>query len=181
MMSRAGSWTMPLLLLGSALTPPSAPGQPAPRPEDVGSIDAIVEAWYDIISVGPGESVDWARDSSLYLPDIRFVIVPGASAGADDATAVRAAVLSHGEFIEASSGGLSEGFLEREIHRTTQRFGNLAHVFSTYEFRRTEDGPVLGRGINSIQLFHDGGRWWIVGAAWRNETDETPIPEEYLP
>lgn len=161
--------------------PAGTAAQPAPRPGDVESIDAIVAAWYDIISVEPGESVDWARDSSLYLPDIRFVIVPESTGEAALQSPARAAVLSHGEFIDASSGGLSEGFVEREIHRTTQRFGNLAHVFSTYEFARTSDGPLLGRGINSIQLFHDGGRWWIVGAAWRNETDETPIPEEYLP
>ena len=163
----------------STLLPAAAMAQPAPRPEDVASIDAIVSAWYDIISVAPGETVDWARDSSLYLPDVRFVIV---SAGVPtDHGRARAVVLSHDEFIEASSGGLSEGFVEREIHRTTQRFGNLAHVFSTYEFRRTADGPVLGRGINSIQLFHDGERWWIAGAAWRNETEDTPIPEEFLP
>lgn len=168
-----------LLALLVVLLPAVGVAQPVPRAEDVSSIDAIVEAWYDIISVAPGEEVDWARDSSLYVPDVRFVIVPDAATEAG--TPARVAVLSHDEFIAASSGGLSEGFVEREIHRTTQQFGNLAHVFSTYEFRRTADGPILGRGINSIQLFHDGTRWWIVGAAWRNETDSTPIPEEFLP
>ena len=151
--------------------------QPTARAEDVASIDAIGDAGYDIISVAPGEAPDWARDSSLYLPDIRFVTIGNA---ADDGTA-RANVMSHDEFIGMSAGGLSDGFIEREIHRTTQRFGNMAHVFSTYEFRRTEDEPVLGRGINSIQLFHDGTRWWIVGAAWRSETEESPIPAEFLP
>jgi len=170
----SGLWALPILT-----TPVVASAQPAPSAEDVSSIDTIIDAWYDIISVAPGESVDWARDSSLYLPDVRFVIVPDLTDGGR--TPARAAVLSHDEFIAASSGGLSEGFVEREIHRTTQRFGNLAHVFSTYEFRRTTDEPVLGRGINSIQLFHDGERWWIAGAAWRNETDDTPIPEEFLP
>lgn len=169
-----GLWALSIII-----PPAVAAAQPAPLAEDVSSIDAIVAAWYDIISVAPGATVDWARDSSLYLPDVRFVIVPDLANGGP--TPARAAVLSHDEFIAASSGGLSEGFVEREIHRTTQQFGNLAHVFSTYEFRRTTDGPVLGRGINSIQLFHDGERWWIAGAAWRNETAATPIPEEFLP
>lgn len=161
---------------GLASSPPAMAQQPTPQPEDVDTIDSIVDAWYDIVSVAPGEQPDWARDSTLYLPDVRFVTIPEAEGGEP----VRASVMSHDDFIRASSG-LSQGFVEREIHRTTQRFGNMAHVFSTYEFRRTVDGPILGRGINSIQLFHDGARWWIVGAAWRNETEETPIPSEFLP
>lgn len=167
-----------LFALGAlAVTSTPAFGQAEARPSDVESIDAIVSAWYDIVSVAPGEAADWTRDSTLYLPDVRFVIIPEIG----DETPARAAVLSHAQFIEASTGGLSDGFFEREIHRVTQLFGNMAHVFSTYEFGRTEEGPVLGRGINSIQLFFDGERWWIVGAAWRNATLRTPIPPEYLP
>jgi hypothetical protein len=165
------------LLAGFAVGGRTAAAQDAARPEDVGSIDGIVAAWYDIVSVAPGEEPDWGRDSTLYLPDIRFVILPDGESGSPAV----AAVLSHAQFIEASSGGLADGFVEREIHRTTQRFGNMAHVFSTYEFRQVERGPTLGRGINSIQLFHDGERWWIIGAAWRNESEGVPIPEEFLP
>ena len=54
------------------------------------------------------------------------------------------------------SGFVHDGFFEREIHRVTHAFGTIRHVFSTYEERRTPDGPVLGRGINSIRLFWDG-------------------------
>lgn len=166
-----------LLAAGVLVTISPAGAQTEPRSADVGSIDGIVEAWYDIVSVAPDETPDWGRDSTLYLPDVRFVIVPELT----EESPAQAVVLSHAQFIQASSGGLADGFFEREIHRVTQRFGNLAHVFSTYEFGRTEDGPVLGRGINSIQLFFDGERWWITGASWRNETETTPIPEAYLP
>lgn len=168
---------LPAVLAALVVTSTPASGQSGADSSDVESIDAIVSAWYDIVSVAPGEAPDWARDSTLYLPDVRFVIIPEIG----DETPARAAVLSHAQFIEASAGGLRDGFFEREIHRVTQRFGNMAHVFSTYEFGRTEEGPVLGRGINSIQLFFDGDRWWIVGAAWRNATPDTPIPPEYLP
>ena len=37
------------------------------------------------------------------------------------------------------------------------------------------------RGINSIELFWDGKRWWIANAIWTDETPGQPIPNEYLP
>lgn len=45
------------------------------------------------------------------------------------------------------NGAARRGLLETEIHRTTHRFGNVVHVFSTYEMHERLDGPVIGRGI----------------------------------
>jgi hypothetical protein len=42
-------------------------------------------------------------------------------------------------------------------------------------------GRELGRGVNSIQLFWDGTRWWISGVAWDDERADNPIPPELLP
>ena len=68
------------------------------------------------------------------------------------------------------------------IHRVTQRFGNVAHVFSTYESRRTASDPTpFSRGINSIQLMHDGARWWVVTIFWDSERPSNAIPAKYLP
>jgi len=39
----------------------------------------------------------------------------------------------------------------------------------------------VGRGINSIELFWDGTRWWIAAAVWFDEDAQHPIPREYLP
>jgi hypothetical protein len=60
----------------------------------------------------------------------------------------------------------------------TQRIGNVAHVMSTYETRRVADGPITGRGVNSIDLFWDGKRWWITAASWDDERPNAPIPPE---
>ena len=62
-----------------------------------------------------------------------------------------------------------------------RRFGNIAHVFSTYEFRATERGRVQGRGVNSIEMFWDGQRWWIAAAIWDDERPDNPIPRDLLP
>ena len=72
------------------------------------------------------------------------------------------------------------GFIEREIARRTEQYGDIAHVFSTYEAREREGGPVIMRGINSFQLVRHAGRWWVVSIMWQSESSQTPIPAGYL-
>ena len=79
------------------------------------------------------------------------------------------------------AGVVKQGFFETEIHRVTRSFGNITHVFSTYEMRQKQDGPVIGRGVNSLQLYHDGARWWIASVTWDDEREGNPIPRELLP
>ncbi|MGH7643959.1 MAG: hypothetical protein ACREMR_00095 [Gemmatimonadales bacterium] len=151
---------------------PSVP----PRAEDVASIDGILAAFYDVISGPAGQPREWARDRTLYIAGVRFV-----SLDVRDGRPV-ASVMDHQQFVDRTDAGfVRDGFFEREIHRVTHRFGNLAHVFSTYEMRRTPDGPVFGRGVNSIELFWDGMRWWIAAAVWDDERPDNPIPADLLP
>ncbi len=147
-----------------------------PRPEDVATIDGMVKAYYEVVSGPKGQPRDWARDRTLYIKDIRFVPVDVAKDGT-----ITPRIVDHQAFAESSAGLEKEGFFEDEIHRVTERFGPIAHVWSTYESRRTKDGPVIQRGINSIELFWDGKRWWIANAIWTDETPQSPIPKQYLP
>ena len=74
------------------------------------------------------------------------------------------------------------GFYEKEISRKVEQFGRIAHVWSTYESRHDPADPKpFMRGINSIQLFHDGKRWWIVNIYWQHENAQDSIPAKYLP
>ncbi len=148
----------------------------APRVEDVSTIDGIIRAYYEVVSGPAGKPREWARDRTLYIPDLRFVQV---DIGRDGSPAAR--ISSHQEYVDRSNAALERGFYETEIHRVTERFGPIAHVWSTYESRRTVDGPVIARGINSIELFWDGKRWWIANAVWTDEAPSQPIPKEYLP
>lgn len=149
----------------------------AARPEDVSTIDGIVKAYYDVITGPAGQPRQWGRDRTLYWPGIRFF-----SAGAKkDGTPV-VHVLTHQEYVDATTAGMvKNGFDEHEIHRVMQRVGNVAHVMSTYETRQITNGPVLARGVNSIDLFWDGTRWWITAASWDDERPNQPIPRELLP
>src|SRR6266571_6678003 len=93
-----------------------------------------------------------------------------------------APVMDHQAFVDGSDSGMvHDGFFEREVHRVTRSYGNIVQVFSTYEERRTADGPVEGRGVNALQLFWDGKRWWVASAIWFDEDPAHPIPAEYLP
>jgi hypothetical protein len=164
---------MVALLASTAAAQTPAPPPPSPRPEDVRTLDGIIGAFYDVISGPAGTPRQWRRDSSLYIPRVRFVAM--------DVEGSRpvAAVMDHAEFVARyNKAFVDRGFFEREIHRVTKRFGNVAHVFSTYEYRATENGPVQGRGVNSIQLFWDGTRWWIASAIWDDERPDNPIPAD---
>lgn len=149
----------------------------AARAEDVSDIDGIMKAFYEVISGPAGQARQWSRDRTLYIADVRFV-----SMSEDKAGHPKANVVSHQQYVDSSDAILlKEGFYENEIHRVTEKFGNIAHVFSTYESRLKAGGPVIARGINSLELFYDGKRWWIASAIWDEERPDNPLPPEYLP
>lgn len=175
---------LPLLLAAFAVpvfaqTPVAQPvnfSVPAAAEKDVDSIDAIVAALYDVISGPAGQARDWNRLRSLFVPTARMMPVglrPDGSAGMR--------LLQVNDYV-ASSGPLlvEKGFHERELARRTERFGHISHVFSTYEGKLDADGHVM-RGINSLQLMHDGKRWWIVSLMWEAENPALNLPAEYLP
>jgi hypothetical protein len=147
-------------------------------PADVASIDAIIRAAYDVISGPSGEKRAWDRERSLFYPGAR--LIPTARPGANDGLAPQ--MLDVEGFIARVEQYVTEnGFFEKEIARHTEQFGHIAHVWSTYESRHNADDPKpFMRGINSIQLFYDGSRWWIVSIYWQPESARDPIPEKYL-
>jgi hypothetical protein len=148
------------------------------NPADVASIDAIVRTAYDVISGSSGEKRDWDRERSLFYPGAR--LIPTAKPGANDGLAPQ--MLDVEGFIARVEQYVTEsGFFEKEIARRTEQFGRIAHVWSTYESRHNADDPKpFMRGINSIQLFYDGTRWWIVSNYWQHESPEHQVPENYL-
>jgi hypothetical protein len=147
-------------------------------PRDVESIDAIITAAYDVISGSAGKKRDWDRERSLYYPGAR--LIPTAKPGTTDGLAPQ--ILDVEGFIARVEPYFAEhGFFEKEIARRTEQFGHIAHVWSTYESRHDADDPEpFSRGINTIQLFHDGNRWWILNIFWQQESVADPIPEKYL-
>ncbi|OOV20925.1 hypothetical protein BXU11_17165, partial [Flavobacterium sp. LM5] len=73
----------------------------------------------------------------------------------------------------------STAFYESEVNREVRVFGNIAHIWSTYETRLEKDGKVERRGINSIQLIFDNNRWYIISWIFSGETDKNMIPKTF--
>ncbi|HZI65270.1 MAG TPA: hypothetical protein VFF17_01780 [Thermoanaerobaculia bacterium] len=154
------------------------------QPKEVGSVDAIVSELYASVSHPAGTAPDFDRMRRIFhssgklvppkapdAPDFRPMTVDQFSERIEKLVADRKA-----------KGEPLSGFFEREIARRTDCFGNVCHVFSTYESRRSpSDRKPFERGINSIQLVNDGKRWWIASVIWDAERPANPIPASYLP
>jgi hypothetical protein len=148
--------------------------------DDLSSIDAIINAAYAVISGPAGQPRDWERERFLFLPGAR--LIPTAVKPGDNESGLSPQILDVEAYIARVEPLFREkGFYETEVARRTEQFGRIAHVWSTYESRYREDDPKpFMRGINSLQLFHDGARWWIVNIYWQHESAEHSIPKRYF-
>ena len=148
---------------------------------DTESPERVMRALYDVIS-GPAERThprDWARFAALCTPDARFRMVRSAGEGEEEVTGDWDVASFRAE---AQQAWAESGFWERETWSRTDRFGNVAQVFSTFESRVvTEDSAPAARGINSFQLVRQQGRWRVFSTIWDIERSDQPIPAQYLP
>ena len=171
---------LPLVLV--ALLAPRAVAQSEADPADVASLDAILDAVYAVISGPADQERDWDRFRALFAEGA--VLVPTAPT---ESGGYAPRSMSPDDFAERSGQFMREapifqgkGFYEVEAARRVERYGSIAHAWSTYESRLDPSEEPFMRGINSIQLIHDGTRWWIVSIFWQHESPEVPLPDAYL-
>jgi hypothetical protein len=144
---------------------------PTPKPEDVKSLDSILVAIYDVIS-GPAGDRDWNRFRSLFVPEARLTSATKHKDGSIFLTDVEGYARGAGGYFK------THGFYENAIANRVQKFGNIAQVFSSYESRNAPNEKPFARGVNSIQLFNDGTRWWVLSILWDEETPANPLPPD---
>jgi hypothetical protein len=144
----------------------------------VQTLDSTLETLYGVISGEKGEARNWELFKYLFHPDAKLI-----PSGKNKEGIIGARYMTAEDYITNSGNWLVEnGFFEKEIHRTSNTFGNITQVFSTYEsFHSEADEMPFMRGINSIQLLNDGKRWWIINIYWVQENQDNPIPDAYLP
>ena len=150
---------------------------PPPRPQDVASIDSILKALYQVISGDAGVKRDCDRFRSLFYPGARM-----APTGKNARTGkIMTRYLTPEDYIKGSGPFLEkEGFHEVEMVRHVDAYGNIAQVFSSYEARhKLSDAKPFIRGINSVQLFNDGTRWWVSSITWSPEDAQHPLPPAF--
>jgi hypothetical protein len=158
---------------------------PQAKAGDVDSPEHLVAALYDVISGPAHQARDWNRMRSLFVPGARLIPVrvePG-TPHAKTAPNTDVFFLSIDDYIARASARMeADGFFEHSIHNEMETFGNIVSVWSTYESRHAAgDATPFARGINSIQLLKDGGRYWVVDVYWDAERAGTAIPARYLP
>ncbi|MGE0588032.1 MAG: hypothetical protein AB7O48_05625 [Cyclobacteriaceae bacterium] len=143
--------------------------------KDVSSIDGIITALYEVISGDANAPRDWDRFRNLFKPETRLIPTSKTKEGNYGLRSI-----SPEEYVQMFTNNIKTGFLEIELSHTLEEYGTIAHVFSTYETRETKNGPVANRGINSIQLFKDKDRYYVVSIFWCAESMGFPIPDKYL-
>lgn len=145
-------------------------------PTALTTADGVVKKLYEVISGPAGQRRDWDTFRQLFRSEARLNAL-----SKDREGKVRFSTMAIEDYIRNAGPNFEQnGFFEREINRITEQYGDMVHIFSTYESRRTIDGAVFSRGINSIQLIQKDGRYWIVNILWNNESAEQPIPAKYL-
>ena len=137
---------------------------PAANPQDVNTVDAIIQALYQVISGPAAQKRDWDRFRTLFAPGARLI---PALARNGEKPVIR--VLDVEAYIRRTDAFFEkEDFWESEKERRMDASGNLVHAFSMYESRHKQGDPPFQTGVNSIQLFSDGTRWWIVTVMWNS-------------
>ena len=137
-------------------------------------LDSIIGEMYDQVCFEPGQRPDWDRQREIFAPGARMVRVNDGGVFEFDMESYRI------NFEEMIASGEMPSFWEGELWRETRLFGDVAHVLSAYEARRTRNGEVLNRGVNSIQLFRHDGRWWISAMIWRREGRDVRIGDPVM-
>jgi hypothetical protein len=144
------------------------------------ALEDTLTTLYAAVSGPAGQPRDWERFRTLFLPGARMIptnraIHNGQGGHPPDVMDIETFIRTTAPLLEPID------FHEVQIAMRVERFGCIAHVWSTYDSRRAPDAAEpFARGINSIQLYHDGARWWVVSVFWDSERTDNPIPPRYL-
>jgi len=133
---------------------------------DEEAIGSAIDEMYSMIS-GPAGRRDWSRQMNCFMPEARQV-----RTWIDEHGRASKKSMSLDDYSRDTTPFFAANpFYEVETGRRIDMFGNIAHVWSNYEARRSpDDADVERRGINSIQLFKDPDRGWrIIHMIWDNE------------
>jgi hypothetical protein len=139
--------------------------------EDVKSIDAIINTYYEVVS-GSGND-PWQFERDKYIHSKNAVITRLDKNGKAESHKLEAEYIPIGLLPK-------EDFYEKELKRMTNQFGNIAQVWSAFEIRTDPNIESNIRGLNSIQLHYENGRWWIDSWTCEMESDKNLLVTDFL-
>ena len=139
--------------------------------KDVTSIDAIINAYYDVVSGSSSEPWEFERDK--YIHSENAVITRLNENGTADSHTLEA------EYIPIGLSPKTD-FYEKELKRNVSTYGNMAQVWSAFEIRTDPNTESDIRGLNSIQLHYENGRWFIDSWTCEMESDKNTLVAEFM-
>lgn len=155
---------------------PGARGADTPALDaDDMAIDTLLRDLYQVISFAEGGEPEWERMATLFSPHARITRVTPEQIDYYDLASFQDMAR------EMLDLGVYTSFHEREIMRSVQRFGAVAHVLSAYETKQSEQArEPFARGVNSIQLVREGGGWRVLSLFWDEEQSGQPLRLDHL-
>jgi len=168
--------------LGSCRAAPAGPRDAVPdAPDAVAEVRATLDELYAAFCFDAGAEPDWETLRRIFLDGAAFVPPLGADgAGPEPAAAGAESFLADFRSYALAEPHRSTGFHERIVGARVDAFGGVAHAFVAFEGFVPGDGRAVTRGLDSIQLVHDGARWRLVSFATRYEDDGLVLPERFL-
>jgi hypothetical protein len=139
--------------------------------EDVKSVDAIINAYYDVVSGSRSEPWEFERDKYIHSKNAVITRL--------DENGKAASHTLEAEYIPI---GLSpkKDFYENELKRKVSKYGNIAQIWSAFEIRTDPKTESNIRGLNSIQLHYENGRWWIDSWTCEMESEKSSVVNEFM-
>ena len=139
--------------------------------------EAITRRLYAVVSAPPGER-NWEGIRELYHPRATMV-----RTGLDDDGKPFVLAMTFDEYVDNVTELLrSTEFSEVEVHQEVTVFGNVARLYSVYEYTSRSPGATRqGRGVNFFNLVNDGRGWKIMNIVWDNERQGTSLTGAGLP
>lgn len=137
---------------------------------DQAKIDALIRAFYEVISFEEGGSPDWERMRTLFSQHARITRITPEGTDYYDLDGFQEMAK------EALELGLYTRFYEVEVRRDQRRFGGLCHVLSAYETKQSpRSSEPFARGVNSIQLIREDDDWKVLSLFWDEERVDNPL------
>jgi hypothetical protein len=117
---------------------------------NVSSIDSIVTSIYEVVSGDKGEERNWDLHKTIFHPEARII-----SNYVDEEGKYQISFRTADEYMNQFRDYFKvNNTYEKDVNRVIEIFGNMAHVFSTFEsYRNAEDSTPYRLGTASIQLY----------------------------
>lgn len=160
------------LTLGACVSPPPPPAS------DVAAVRSSIDELYRAFGFAPRSEPDWRAMSELFVDGAVFV-APFEPGQTPRAAAEREFFEDFRRFV-ASDSVRESGLHERILTARIDLYGVVAHAYVSFEGFEPLTGHARTRGLDSIQLLLDRGRWRVVSFTTQYASPAAPLPKRFL-